>query len=544
MADRVICSRVVRRGIATIGSLEWLALAALAALSLAVQAELVWTLVRDGGAHSGSDGLEIPDQAQYLAWARLASDGPLLGNPFDLEPGAAVWLHPGFAASGGLTALGLSPGLALLVWKPVAVATLFAGAVVYAHRLLPGRGQRAAAVALALFAGSPILAALQLDQLTGDAPGVFTEEAQVGSISREMWPVAQLWGYPFAAIAVGSMPLVLVAYERARARLAAGERPGAPLLLACAGALFCAWVHPWQGAVVVGAALAAELWPRRPRLPLRRAARTAVPLAAAAAVPIAYLGLLGVVDDQWRQVRDFTEQGLLRWDYLIAGLVPLGLVALLALRRPAEDFGQRALRLWIPVALIVYLLPGVSFRQHALEGLSIPLAMLAVQGVDTLELRRLPGRTAVAWAAVVGVMIAPVAVASLLHMHERVQRAGQPQVIRSAEADALGALEDLPEEGGVLATARLGQLVPGRSGRETWLGPAPWTPDMFVRRAVVDDLFGGRLSPAQARAVARRSGARLVLTDCETRADVARLLGPLVERAVEHGCAAVLVLRP
>jgi hypothetical protein len=542
MAKRLVSSPLVRRRLAQIGPLEWLALAALTALSLAVQAELLLTLIRDGGAHSGSDGLEIADQAQYLAWAKLASEGVLLGNPFDLAPGDAVWLHPGFAISGGLTALGLSPGLALLAWKPLAVAALFAGTVAYAHRLLQDRGERAAAVALALFAGSPILAGLQLDQIWGDAPAVLSEQAQVGSISRELQPVAQLWGYPFAAITVGLMPLVLLAYERGRARLAAGGRAAMPGLLACAGALLCAWLHPWQGAVVVGTALAAELWPGRDRLARGRAARLAGPLAVAAALPIAYLGVLGRVDEQWRHVRDFTEQGLLRWDYLAAGLLPLALVALLALRRPAEDFGQRALRLWIPVALVVYLLPGMSFRQHALEGLSIPLAILAVQGWHTLDLRSLRSRTTAACVAL-ALMILPVTFAALLHMHDRVQRGGQPQVIDSNEADALDALERQPEPGGVLSTSRLSQLVPGRSGRETWFGPAPWTPHFFARLAAVKALFGGELSPGEARALVRLSGARFVVSDCRTRIDIHALLAPLVEHSRAYGCATLLVLR-
>src|SRR4051812_30398713 len=124
------------------------ALVALAGLSVVVLA----ALLTKGRPLSGADGLLAGDQLQYLTWIREASHHGLVGNRFDLAPGDRAFLHPGFAISGGLHALGLSVPLAYLVWKPVAVAVTFYGCLRYVHRLLATPGARHTALLLALFA--------------------------------------------------------------------------------------------------------------------------------------------------------------------------------------------------------------------------------------------------------------------------------------------------------------------------------------------------------------------------------------------------------
>src|SRR6202030_2898641 len=108
--------------------------------------------------------------------------------------------------------LGLSAWLAYLVWKPVAVVTLFAAARAFVHRLLPRTAPRRFALVLALFFVSPAsYFAVTLGWHGSSAsllqPYVF-----------EMWPGLYLWGYPFTAIAVALLPATLLSYERARRR--------------------------------------------------------------------------------------------------------------------------------------------------------------------------------------------------------------------------------------------------------------------------------------------------------------------------------------
>ena len=96
---------------------EWAALIVLTGFAFVVLA----ALLTKGRPLSGADGLLAADQLQYFAWIREASHHVLIGNRFDLAPGDRAFLHPGFAISGGLHALGLSVPLSYLLWKPVAI---------------------------------------------------------------------------------------------------------------------------------------------------------------------------------------------------------------------------------------------------------------------------------------------------------------------------------------------------------------------------------------------------------------------------------------
>jgi CBS domain containing-hemolysin-like protein len=114
------------------------ALVALAGLSVVVLA----ALLTKGRALTGADGLLASDQLQYFTWIRQASEHGLIGNEYDLAPDHRVFLHPGFLISGVLHALlGITVPLSYLLWKPVAVAVTFAGALLYVRRLLPPGGQ-------------------------------------------------------------------------------------------------------------------------------------------------------------------------------------------------------------------------------------------------------------------------------------------------------------------------------------------------------------------------------------------------------------------
>ena len=67
--------------------------------------------------------------------------------------------------------------------------------------------------------------------------------------------------------------------------------------------------------------------------------------------------------------------------------VPIALVAALELRRPIDGFQTIALRLW-PIAalrrvLAISYTPFGTFPLHSLQGLTIPVAVLAVRGVGT-----------------------------------------------------------------------------------------------------------------------------------------------------------------
>ena len=100
--------------------------------------------------------------------------------------------------SGIITAAGVAPWLALLLWKPVAVLATFMAMRALAHRMLPSTGQRRAAILLGLFFAS--------------FSSVFGQLGVVG----DMIPGWLTWGYPFGLIAVALIIFALIGYDRAR----------------------------------------------------------------------------------------------------------------------------------------------------------------------------------------------------------------------------------------------------------------------------------------------------------------------------------------
>ena len=81
------------------------------------------------------------------------------------------------------------------------------------------------------------------------------------------------------------------------------------------------------------------------------------------------------------------------------------------------------------------------------------------------------------------------------------------------------------------------------TGRETYIGAGSWTPNADARREAAEDLFGGRLTSAEARALVRRSGARFLYSDCHGRANIDRIVRPFTDPPRRSGCATVYRVR-
>lgn len=177
-----------------------------------------------------TDGPYIGDQMQYLGWIQDASRHVLIANPFDSVPGPADYLNPALVVSGLLVRFGMTASASYLLWTPVAVIMLFGGARGYCRRVVQATSQRRLALVLALFFISP---AAVLTNHPSWIPSI--DRFYVPVVSREIWGVLYLWGYPLTAIAVASLALSLLAYERDRTDRRI--RPWAPLL-----GLLCAWM--------------------------------------------------------------------------------------------------------------------------------------------------------------------------------------------------------------------------------------------------------------------------------------------------------------
>lgn len=447
-------------------------------------APLVAMLIHSAGPErvfGGVDGPFPADQFQYLAWIREYGTSLLAGNDLDLAPSDGVFLHPMFLLSGLGTRLGLSVELAYLLWKPVAIVALFLGCRAYAHRFLDGMTERLVALVVAIFFAAPFVV-VDLD---------------VGSAAGEMFPAGLLWGYVPSAIAVALMPLFLLGVERLATRPSSAREVAA---VAACGAL-CSWLHPWQGEVLLVAVAGGVLLARRRDL---RWVSVAVACAATLA-PLVYYLVLSISDPAWDLAAAANERvgQVALWRVLLA-LLPLAALAALAVR-PPRDLGEALLLAWAPATLLVFVALSPSVPAHALEGVSIPLAVLAA--------RALVARPALA-AAAAFLLTVPGGLKFGDVLRDIVRASGQAHYLVPDERRALDHLDRLPEGGGVLTSVRLGALVPSATGRPSWVAHPSWTRD-FARRAQLSSaLLQGTLPADQAAALVASSGARFVLVDC------------------------------
>jgi hypothetical protein len=495
---------------------------------LVLAALVIWSLVPlvvllgGSGSFSGAYGFQISDQMQYLAFVREAGDHGLISNLFDVRADPHVFLHPLFIFSGLAHRLGASVQLALLAWQPVAVAVLFVGFAAFVRRMLGRTPAAALALVLALFFLTPAAA---LTAWLGGSPSLRFGSLLMG---LELFPAGYGWSGSAGTIAVGLMPIFLLGAERLldQARRAPG-RSALPYALGTGAAgLLVSWLHPWQGLTLLVIVLALAAWSRFDR----RFLVLAVPVAATAA-PLAYFALLTRTSSSWSQFsHPNTHPHVGTWFFL--GLAP-ALLALPGVPGRHLDVGARVLRLWPVATLVVYFALQSSWFYQALAGLSLPLAVLAVQGARSARLPRL---------AVAGACLA-LTVPGMVFVVSEFVRTRSDHFLAPGERRALAYLDGAPREGAVLAPQRLGQAVPGFTDRRTWVGNYQWTPNYDQRRLRAEALFDGRLGGGESRVLVRESRAAFLLGDCRSRADLTAVLGPIISHVRRFGCATVYELR-
>ncbi len=503
-------------------------LAVFAAVSLWIVALDLTTAVAHGLHWTGTDGFFIVDQMQYLAWVQSASHHFLISNLFVLRSTPADYFQPAIVISAGLVKLGVIPWLALLLWKPVAVIGLFLAVRAVVHRSFAGRGQRRAAMTLALLFGS------------------FSVVGQSFSVVGDMMPTWLSWGYPFGLIAVALIVFGLVRYDRARASGRADWLPG--LLGALASTL-----HPWQGETMILLVIGGELvrWRELRRWSQlgewRRLALPALTLAITV-LPLVYYLVLGHLDLSWKLARVASKHEF-SFGSIALGAAPLAIVAALGYKGRPDGFLELTLRLWAPVAVIIYVVSATGLSAtplHAVNGITIPLAVLAVKGVQRTRLNAIPHGRLVA-VILIGLFVVPANVWSMATAHRYVDpTAGNANFITQNERRALRYLAADPTPGGVLTQFYLGETVPAATGRRTFVGDCLWSePSCIPRSLAADRLFRGTDSAAAARRFVKQTGARFVLASCKSGiVDLSAKLGALIVATRRFGCATVYRLRP
>jgi hypothetical protein len=488
-----------------------------AAVSVFVLAVDIARVVFDGAIWTGTDGVYIVDQMQYLAWIRDASHHFLVSNLFVLRDTPADYFQPAVVISGALTALGVPIWLSLLLWKPVAVGAFFFAVRAYGRRSVAGVWPRRAVLVLALFFGS------------------YTVVYGNVSVLGDLFPGFLSWGYVFGLMALAAMVWALVAHDDARV---SGRRVWLPGLLGALASL----LHPWNGELLIALVVAAELV----MLISRRYGRDHVRLTAATVigtgVPLIYYAILGKADINWKLAQLASKHAFPFWSIALA-VAPLLLPALIAYRTRPTTFLAAATRMWPAAAFAIFLLSGTSLGAtplHAFQGITVPLAVLAVEGLQLLGWRRLRHPVLIG-AVAVGLFTIPATVKELSIAHALAAPTPEnANFIKRDERTALSYLAHVKAPGSVMTRSYLGAAVPGRTGRHTYVGDCLWSePQCLGLTANAQALFTGAMKPAAARSFIRLSGVRFVLADCETTADMRTLLGPMIRSAHGFGCAAV-----
>jgi hypothetical protein len=469
------------------------------------------------------------DQLQYLAWARnAAAHGGLASDLFSFSQGGHVYLQPMFAVTAGLYRLGVSLPLAYLLWKPLGIVVLLLAAVAWARRFFASQlGARTAVVVLSLFFFTPLAALYSWTQWAGSS-----FRFQLYLLGDELLAADKLWGYVPSALGVALVPVALLATERA---LDPGRGRGVaigPLAVAAMASLFASWLHPWQGItlglIYVGLAVLRRLrhWPA-----------LALP-AIAAALPLLYYYLLSHHDPAWQLASHHEVIPRLSAVVLLAGFGPLALAAAVGVRRPDGVVIEQALLLWVGACVITYFVND-SFAPHAFQGLSLPLAVLAVRGWRRL---RLPAVLAVAAVALVTIP------GLAFNARKFVRTASSDKLVQyylpPPDARALDWVNAHAPAGGILAPTPFAAVVPSQTGRPVWVGHGYWSENYPEQAREVDRLFSGRMTASASQAFVASTGASILVSDCRHPADLRRRLGPRLAAVHTFGCARVYLLRP
>ncbi|MGH2857770.1 MAG: hypothetical protein ACRDMJ_09820, partial [Solirubrobacteraceae bacterium] len=318
--------------------------------------------------------------------------------------------------------------------------------------------------------------------------------------------------------------------SRSRRELSHAAPRGRYLLFGAVAALLASWLHPWQGITLVlifAGLAAAQRFRDWPALAL---------CAIAAAAPLVYYYLLSHGDPAWQLASHYEVIPRLSALVLLAGLGPLALIAAAGLRRPEGSIFEQALLLWIVACFVTYFVND-SFAPHALQGLSIPVAVLLVRGGVRLR-----------WGPVFGALaVGLVTIPGLAYDARKFVRTARTPVVQyyltAGDARALSWVAASAPPGGVLAPTPFAAVVPSRTGRHVWVGHGYWSDDYPDRARVVDRLFGGRMKRREARAFVDSTHASILISDCAHHHDLRRALAPLLASEQQFGCARVYVLR-
>ena len=506
-----------------------------------VSVSVLGGLLSRGRVLAGAESQVGADQMQYLSWIVSAGqNGSILSWWSIPSQLSSNFFHPGFLISGLLNRAGLDVVVSYQLWKLIAIPAVVISFAAYVRCLVPAGGPRTAALALALFGLSPVGAVVGWNALRNGFPG------QVEFAAGELFAPSWLWGYMMTAIAVALLIVGLLLADSAR-------KPGASRTTkaALAGTAFlCSWLQPWQGAELLGAVLLTDLLISGPGpgpRGLLAVGKERAVLIVAALLPLVYYLWLGSSESVWK-IAASANNAVPLWSagVWLAVLLPWFPALRSFFNRPA-GWQETALRVVPVVMLAEYGLISITragtFPFHAVQGMTLFLAVLSVKGALLIRDRAWWGRNIPIAVVAVLLMCVPGTLHRLNLMRLEIHKSAQPYFLEAGEVEALAQLKEEPGAGGVLAPIKAALSVPAHSERAVWVGELSWTPDFRERVKRAERLFKGQLTTNQARTLVAESNARFLYSDCGHTFDLRAQLSSRILKLTQHGCARVYELR-
>jgi hypothetical protein len=285
--------------------------------------------------------------------------------------------------------------------------------------------------------------------------------------------------------------------------------------------------------------------------PRKRYVTLTVP-AVATLLPLIYGRLLVSEDPSWHAFQhQLAMYNTAPWWALIASFGPLVAFAALGVRRSLED-RELILVFWVLAATAIYFFVPY-FPSHALAGLPLPLAVLAVRGWERARRRaRVAARTvgAAAIAAVLAVTV-PAAVYNAQGIRNDLSNNDlaayfmrQLLILNPDQRAAVEYINHAPRPGGVLAPSLLSMSVAPLTGRQVYAGHQNWQAGSSAE--VAARFFDPALndpSGASRRSLLKATRATYVIADCGAPASLAAAISPVARPVKRFGCLTVYETR-
>ena len=470
------------------------------------------------------------DQNLYLMWARQAQAGRvLMDNLATAEQAPPMFAGPQWVALGMLARI--IPIPLVVLYRIIAVALAFIYLLIL-WRLISEVFRDPSARLFAFVIGA-----------LGSGFGAICDaiNAIAGRtviFSADLMP--ELWAYhsfllPHFTLTLCFMALLTLTLLRA------WRAPSMRLSFAAAGwALLLIAVHPYDivvwGPLLVLHTVVCVL----ARVPVRTVAVNAWALAGAAIPAAAY----ALQSKTHPMIAVWTEQNLLRSPALYVYLIGMGAPLLLAIlgrgamrEEPAEDappapqVGQ-FLVLWALVSvLMAYSYPLVPFERRAVEGIHIPLALLAGAGMAAWVLPRLRSRRLAM--ALLLVAILPTNVMLLVRGAGAEQARIPLGMVRGFEWIEANTAPDAR----VFTSMTVGQYCCRYALRHVFVGHLQVTVDPPGKQALAEEFFAVGTAEARRREILRASGCGWVAATPEQASALAGL--PWLEEARNEGALVI-----